>query len=164
MAYAATQHVRSAAGKISALWRDDTNPSEADIEGWLDDGSALVDVALSARGVSTPVANDAVEEALRPVVVDYALVRALDATFSGSEMADDVAKLRDGADARWLAWVESVADETNAIVDVLLVGDAAPLGTSFWQEEPDYGRTGSATSPGDDNFRLAPYIARGDLF
>jgi hypothetical protein len=164
MAYAETQYVRAAAGKVGSLWRDDTRPSTTDVESFLDDGSALVDVALSARGVAVPISDAVATAALRPVVVDYALVKALDATFQGQALSEDVAKMRDAAEARWNAWLASVADETNAIVDVLLIGPGAPLGTSFWQEEPQYGQLGATTYPQDSNYRLAPYVARGDPF
>lgn len=163
MAYADVQHVRAAAGKISALWRDDTHPGEADLETFLDDGSALVDVALAGRGVSTPVTDATAIAALRPVVTDYALVKALDATFQGSASAD-VADLRADALGRWDAWLQSISDEQNPIVEVLNLGSDVALGSSFWIDEPDYGTGTASTHPEDSNFRLAPYVARGDLF
>jgi hypothetical protein len=163
VAYAGTQHVRAAAGNVGALWRDDTHPGEADLETFLDDGSALVDVALSGRGVAVPISNASAVAALRPVVVDYALVRALDATFQGGSPSDDVAKMRDGAQTRWDAWLASVADESNSVVDVLLLDVDAGLASSLWSDEPDYGLAASTTHPEDSNFRLAPYVARGDL-
>lgn len=163
MAYAETTHVRASAGKVSSYWREDTRPNDADLETFLVDGDALVDAALGARGVSVPV-DSSLAGALRPVVTDYALVRAIDATFPGGAPSDEVAALRAGADARWNAWLTSVADGSNSIVDVLVTGPGAPLATSFWQEEPDYGRVGAERHVGDDNFRLAPYVTRGEGF
>jgi hypothetical protein len=163
VAYAGVQHVRAAAGDISALWRDDTRPGEADLETFLDDGSALVDVALAGRGVVVPVTDATALGALRPVVVDYALVKALDATFKGSA-SDDVAAIRADAQGRWDAWIQSILDEQNPVVQVLNLGQAASLGSSFWIDEPDYGTGTAAVNPEDANFRLAPYVGRGDQF
>jgi len=164
MAYAGAQHVRSAAGKVSNYWTDTARPNDTDIDGWLDDASSQIDLVLSAAGASVPLVDGTVAaESLRPLVVAYALVQALNASFAGSPPSDEVTALRDAAQARWDAWFASVQAGTNPIITIVTQGlDVGGVAGSLWGDEVLYGQVGAASFPEDDNFRLAPYIARGD--
>ena len=143
--YADLNVLRARAGRLASAWGDDTDPDEADLERWLSECSATLDLALGAQGITTPVDDPAAVEVLGGIAADGALVLAIEATWpteSGSLTPQAPrSSLLEGAQQRWQAALAGIRDGTSPVVAFLLTDPSEsrePLSTSFWVEEPLY--------------------------
>lgn len=138
--YADLNALLARAGRLAPAWSRDTDPDLADLERWLAECSATLDVELGAKGVGLPVDDEAVISMLGGIAADGALALALEATWPGPDAPADAAKLLEGARGRWEAALASIRDGTSAALGFLVVeGEGVESkSTSFWIAEPQY--------------------------
>jgi hypothetical protein len=137
--YADLNSLRARAGRLAAAWTDETDPDAADLERFLAECSATLDLELGGHGIITPVDDPNAMVVLGGMAADGALVMAIEATWPGDRPAD-VGSLLDGARTRWEAALAGIRDGTNAVVSFLVAsGEELPvLSSCFWVEEPFY--------------------------
>lgn len=161
MAYASLSDVQARAGGIRRAWTATSMPSLDDIQGFLDQAAADLDLLLGARGVSTPLTGDSALSLVSPNA-DRALVLALDATYPGGGAApSDVTRLHDDAEARWEATLASLRDGSHPVILAELLIEP-PAAASLWSSEPFYDPN-SAAIAGTFNRHLDPVIRRAML-
>jgi hypothetical protein len=83
MAYAELGALKGRAGRLSAAWSENSTPSDADLEEYLEQVSGLIDSSLAGIGITVPVENEGAMKALEGLVVDGALILAIEATWPG---------------------------------------------------------------------------------
>jgi hypothetical protein len=140
MAYGDVTGVLARAGALKAAFADGQPVATAELQQYLDDTSAKLDVGLGAHGVAVPVLDQTAKQALSAVNEDMALLYALDANWPGSSARDDVADLRAAVQARVDAYTAALDAGT---LDVLLylgalaaAGAVDPSGaSSFWTKD-----------------------------
>jgi len=161
--YAAVAHVKARAGHLARAWGESTEPSDADIEGFLADVAGEIDAALAGLGFSLPLsATSAV--ALRGMNADGALLLALDATWPSGEGPSAATELQKAVRSRYeKSWDRLLDGKHPATTAVEIESDPALAATDFWQENPDYGLPGSGWFPPerDPNAALDPAVLRG---
>lgn len=143
--YADLNLLRARAGRLAGAWTLDTDPDEADLERFLAEASAQLDLELGGQAIETPVTDSNGAKVLSGIAADGALVMALEATWPGGGGRPDVTALRDGAQARWDAALAAIRDGTSALVTFLTTAGgvtAEPAASCFWIQEPFYPYTG----------------------
>lgn len=146
MAYAEVEDVKSRAGRLRDAWDDTTSPGDGDIERYIRDAGATVDVALASHGFTAPAEDPTATGALTPIVADIALLMALTATWPGgsgpASVADLIGEVRmrvEGRDGKG-GYLGALADGTSGFIVYLRQinqGDAAGADT-FWDKERGY--------------------------
>ncbi len=160
MAYASIASVKSRAGALSRSWTDTSQPSNPDLEVFLDDVAAEIDGYLQARGLTPPVAGSAAANALRGVNADGGLVLALEATFP-----EGTDKTIENARSRYEKTVQAIVEGTHPAVALLEATTAvAPSESNLWSKEPGYGLplgipVQPPLYPGQPAMDLNPYLA-----
>lgn len=81
MAYAGVGELRGRAGRLASAWDDDSTPSVNDLGAYVDQIQGEVDAALAAHGIAVPLTSATALLAAKKLVLDGALVLALEATF-----------------------------------------------------------------------------------
>jgi hypothetical protein len=163
--YATRVQVLARAGRLRNAWTETSQPSLPDIDGFLEDVSAMVDAVLASRGFTAPSQDATVTSSLADMVAYGALLRALDAQFPAASGPQEVQELRRVASRTWDAGIKSVADGDHPAVVYLESLSSAPGTTDFWSEHPEYAWSGTPeTDPLQTNAYLAPGVARTDSF
>ncbi len=99
MAYATVSALKSRAGKAAGAWDENTTPGDADLEVYLRQVSAEIDVAVGSYGYGVPLTDEAAA-ALEGLVADRALLIALGNTFPGDTGPAQIQELRGETRAR----------------------------------------------------------------
>lgn len=140
MPYCEVEDVKARAGRLKDAWDDTTPVTDGDIERFIRDAGATVDVALAAHGFTAPADDAKVLGALTPVVADMALLATLTATWPGgggpAAVSDLIAEVR----ARVEGYVSALADGNVGFLMYLREqeeGDSSGA-TNFWSRETDY--------------------------
>lgn len=146
MSYCEVEDVKARAGFLKDAWDDDTPVTDGDIERFIRDAGAVVDVALAGHGFVNPAVDTRVTGALVPVVADIALLAALLATWPGGTGPAQIAALIQEVRLR----VEG-ADGKGGYLGALAAGDInflmylreqdpglASGGGDFWTTEKGY--------------------------
>lgn len=138
MAYCEVEDVKSRAGRLRDAWDETTSPGDGDIERFIRDAGATVDIGLAAHGFTAPAVDAKVQAALTPVVADIALLTLLTATWPGGQGPAAVGPLADAVRQR----VEG-RDGKGGYLGALAAGDVGFLLYLRAQEEDD--AAGAAT-------------------
>lgn len=117
MAYCTAADVQARAG--AHLDTLTTNPSAAEVEGFISDCDAQIDAAIAGHAHTVPVVNATALAALRPLSADGALVLAMDARFDRPEGIDGALILRDAAERRWMAGLAALQCGEHPVVRLL---------------------------------------------
>lgn len=146
MAYCEVEDVKSRAGRLRDAWDDTTPVTDGDLERFIRDAGATVDMALAAHGFTAPATDAQVTAALLPVVADMALLMALTATWPGgsgpASVGDAIREVRtrvEGGDGKG-GYLAALADGQIGFLMYLREqeqGDSSGA-TNFWSREADY--------------------------
>ncbi len=137
MSYASYSDVVARAGRYGGMFDvPGKHPTEADIEGFLGDCAAIIDAALSGRGLNPATVPASVQAALLDLNAYGALARALPAAGVGSEAEDELAF----AQQQWTEGLKQLADGSFPALAALANTGSAPTAGDFWADNPGYGR------------------------
>jgi hypothetical protein len=146
MAYAEVEDIKSRAGRLRDAWDDTTTVSDGDLERFIRDAGATVDMALAAHGYDAPATDPLVTAALTPVVADMALLMALTATWPGgsgpaavSDLIGEVRARVEGKDGKG-GYLAALADGQIGFLMYLREqeqGDSSGA-SDFWNRETSY--------------------------
>lgn len=163
--YATVEDVLARMGKLRGVVGNNDAPDESEIERFIEDLSANVDVLFGHYGAAVPITDATTLGALRPVVADAAAVLALEGAFPGGPVPAEVSDLIDRITARRDAAWKSISDGTSPIVVVIEDEAGSALGaSSFWTDEPEYGIGMTDQARLGLNPALAPYFERTERF
>ncbi len=153
-AYATFKDVETRAGRFKSLFSvAGKEPDEESIETLLENVSAELDSAITARG-HDPAALSAPQKAAIVDVTAYgALARAL-----ASVPGDDVQELREYAEGVWRIAYAALMGGTHVLIVSLESGSGGSAG-SFWEAEPEYDPDSAEELALSDS--LSPGFAKG---
>jgi hypothetical protein len=120
--YAEVEDLLLRAGDVGRAWTSSTRPSVADLDRFIDVVSFMLDAAFGARGVTVPVENPVVVEALRGPVAAMALLQAVRAT------PNIPRTFRDDLTAEVDAFWASITDGTWPGLAILTTADGGSAG------------------------------------
>lgn len=151
-AYADFADVEARAGRYSGVFTvTGQHPNQADVEQLLTDLSALVDVAIRARGYDVATLDTGVKAALRELVAYGALARALATIPDPSEELEKLvvyasrvwgAAMGDPSSGSAAGQKGSIVAGTHPAIVALEAGEAGAGGQTagdFWSDEPTFG-------------------------
>lgn len=145
MSYAEPADLKARSGRLATAWTETSAPGLSDLDRFLDDAAAQIDAVLSQWSVSSPVTGVAAD-ALRPLNAKIAAIDALQATFPSAQGPNEARELIDslraqvyGSNGTGGEWGALVGGKHPAVT-VLIQTGAIPEASSFWTNEPDYGR------------------------
>lgn len=145
-AYADVEDLKARAGRIRGAWDDTTEPNDGDLERFIRDASAAVDIALATHGFAVPATDVNVVGSLLPVVADIALLMALAATYPGGSgpqsvtaLYEDVRVRVEGKDGKG-GYLKGLADGTLPALQTLTNQDPGTNAgaADFWTQEQGY--------------------------
>lgn len=159
MAYADVAALKGRAGRLAGAWTSTSEPSDADLERFLDAVAAELDAVFASMGFGVPIEDITAAGALEGLNAAAALLIAIDATWPGGAGGAEVAALRDDLRAQVKAAMDAIAAGTYQAVVVLTSGSAGQGANNFWSKEPNYGllTTGFADRLLSVNMRPAVY-------
>jgi hypothetical protein len=137
--YADESSVLGRAGFIADAWSATSQPSLADIAGFLIDVSGEIDGAIAGAGYDTP-ATGAAATSLRGLCADCALVLALEATLPGGSGHEAARELLEAVRERCRAGMDALHAKTHPAITIIDASGAGTEASDFWIDNPDYGR------------------------
>lgn len=146
MAYCEVEDVKARAGRLKDAWDDTTPVNDADIERFIRDAGATVDVALAAHGFDAPALDARVTGALVPVVADIALLTLLTATWPGgngpASVSDAIQQVRlrvEGNDGKGGYLGALASGDIGFLMYLREIEQGGTEGSAdFWSSETDY--------------------------
>jgi hypothetical protein len=166
VSYAAPDDVQARAGRARIALGQANAPNTMEIEKFLEDVAAEIDAKLSAIGVTLPVTDAVVTNALRGVNADGALILALDATFPSSQSDKAADRLLDRTERRYMKVMKQIEDGTwPAIQGIISVsGSGSPQAKDFWSSDPTYGITTRTVERFTSTPDVLPGVEKGQSF
>lgn len=140
MPYCEPEDVKARAGRLKDAWGDTTPVTDGDLERFIRDAGATVDVALAAHKYEAPSQDPKVLAALVPVVADIALLTAIEATWPGGSGGSSVNDMRAAVAKRVEAYVAGLANgDIGFLVYLSSIEEGGGSGAAaFWESERGY--------------------------
>lgn len=163
MPYADLAAVKGRAGRLADTWDDTTDPGNADIELFLQQGATEIDAVLDGHGITTPVTG-AAAGALEGLNADYALDLALAGSYPSGQARAAVSDLLEDVRARLQRGFDALKDGTHAAIVIPASEGAGPAASDFWSDEPNYDQVTRYDFARGLNPSLQPQIGKTSRF
>lgn len=165
MAYAARSDVLARAGKFASAWSATTSPSLTDIDGFITDIAAVLNVAIAQHGITTPVTDPTAVAALKGINADGALLLALEPTFPGDTGPSAAQDFIERIETRYTAALDAIEGEDSDIIDILIGHTEATVGADSLWTSTDAGDVYTDVWTGEAIVASAlPLVRRGQKF